>query len=186
MNSLTFDEIIKFSQEDEKYIEIIKNNNKCFETYRGKINHQRVISDLKEFSFGYISISKFIPYRRLHREEFKKSLCGRQEESSSSEDENADIDYDKIIVNGFILCTINYNENIDEFTLNIDILCGREDHKGLGAELLNLALDYCIEEEIKFCTLEAPYYDLIKYYEKFRFRVVRRELDDYHMIRKNY
>lgn len=186
MNSLTFDEIVGFSRENENYTKIIKNNNKCFETYRGKINHQRVILDLAKFSFGYISISKFIPYRRLHREEFKKSLCGRPEESSSSEDENGDIDYDKIIVNGFILCTINYNEDTDEYTLNIDILCGREDHKGLGSELLNLALDYCIEDEIMFCTLEATCYELVEYYERFGFTVVRRELDDYHMIRRNY
>lgn len=186
MNSLIFDEIVGFSLEDENYTELIINNTKCYETYRGKINHQRVILDLEKFSFGYISISKFIPYRRLHREEYISSLYGRQDESSSSEDENADIDYDKIIVNGFILCTINYNEDTDEFTLNIDILCGREDHKGLGAELLKKALDYCIEEEIKFCELEAPYYELIEYYQRFGFVFVRRELDDYHMIRKNY
>ena len=186
MNLLTFDKTILFDQENEDYKDILKYDKHFCKTCRWKINYQKILESLENFTFGYINISRFIPYRHQYKEEVLKLLGNNHYETSSSEDEEDDIDHDKIIINAFVICELKTYKNGNGFSLNIDILCGRLDHKGLGSDLLRLVLQYCIDNEIKYCELEAPYPELVSYYESFGFTFVKRILDSYYMERKNY
>ena len=104
MDKLIYDRIVVFNCKN-KYSEILSNDKNFMSKCRTKINNQIVKESLKNFTFGLIHISKVIPYRHLHKEEFMEHMKGYIYETSSDEDENKDeeIDYEKIKINGFLL-----------------------------------------------------------------------------------
>ena len=63
-------------------------------------------------------------------------------------------------------------------TLEINIVCTDEEYidnnlnETLGTQLLNITIDYCKDNGISRCYLEATNLKLIKYYRKFGFGLI--------------
>lgn len=156
-----------FIKKDQQYINIIKNNNDILSRCGETLLHSYVLESLKNFTFGYINISKKISQSKLNSSHYKYLS------SSSEEDE---INYKKIKINGYIICSVD-KDNI----LNINALFRANTHKGLGKILVGMIIEYCKECNINYCRLIAMTDWLADYYVTLGFIQTHRVLDEHYM-----
>lgn len=175
MNNLIYNKTLFIDTDnpnDENYKKIIENNrNFNNKNIRNNITQVYVNKFINDGCFGYINISKKKTQRQLNPNYYIGV------ESSSEED---DIDYSKIIVNGFIL----FKEDDEKFnTIEIGVVFRDVDmYRGFGSELMNLAVQYCKEFNYEYCELNAINSQLVDYYERFGFEFISRNMDD-HLMR---
>lgn len=196
MDKIEYDEDVYIDNDDTLYKDIIENDYYFNETVRyGKISKLYVSQSIDDFYVGIINISKRISHRKKNIDLIRSitKLTAPEESSpeiSSSSENDDDVIYRRIQINGYIICDEGTVEG--EKSFEIKVLCVRRGCKGMAKRFMDQIIEYCINDGIRIITLITVQFYLVEYFERFGFKVTdnNNEIDNQHgtlrMKRENW